>query len=192
MSDKDNRVMTDRRKSLEEEFFARQNAKLKEQLKEKLDREKVRSELREAYPNMSPEVLDRLIDHGFDAEAAAALWLVPLALVAWADGSLSDREREAILRAADQHGIPSGSKAYVRLEEWIAARPSDHLESLWRGYVAAACRDLPAADLARMRDGVIGLATEVAKAAGGFLGLGSRISPEEQTVLDRVGAVFTA
>lgn len=190
MTDHDPRVMKDRRKSLEEEFFARQNAKLKEQLKEKLDRERIRGELQAAYPNMAPEILERLVDHGFDVEAAAGLWLVPLVLVAWADGSLNDREREAILRAADQHGIPSGSKAYQRLEQWIGSNPSDHLEELWHGFVAAACRDLPAADVARMRDGVLRLATDVAQAAGGFLGLGSKISAEEQAVLEKVHAAF--
>ncbi|CAG1000641.1 hypothetical protein MYXO_02984 [Myxococcaceae bacterium] len=191
MSEKDPRVMTDRRRSLEEEFFAKQNAKLKEQLREKLDRERGRAELQAAYPQVAPAMIEHLIDHGFDAEAAAALWLVPLVLVAWADGSLADAEREAILRAAAEHGIPKGSKGYDRLAEWIVSDPSDHLEELWLGFVRAACAGLSANEVEQMRDGVLRLASEVAGAAGGFLGLGTKISQSEQAVLDRVAAAFS-
>ncbi len=41
-----------------------------------------------------------------------------------------------------------------------------------------------------LRDSVMGKARMVAEAAGGFLGLGNKVSAEEQAVLDELAGVF--
>lgn len=187
MADRGSR--TERGKSPEEEFFARQNAKLKEKLKVQLGREQARKDLTAAYPNLSPALTERFLDHGMDVEAVAALGLVPLVMVAWADGEVSEQERAAILTAAGQRGL-GGTKSHVMLVEWLRQRPSPQVVEHWRHYVAAASRDLSPPEREQLRTGVLRLAEDVAKAAGGFLGLGSKISKQEQAVLDEISRAF--
>lgn len=188
--DQDDRVLADRRKALEEDFFRKQNEKLKAKLKAEREREQARAELRQAFPNAPDDALDRLIDHGLDVDAAAALAIVPCVMVAWAEGDVSDREREAVLAAAGEHGLSPGGRAYEFLSRWLADAPSPALMELWSHYVAALCKGLTAEERARLRDRVVGGARDVARATGGFLGLGSKISDAEAAVLAKVEAAF--
>ena len=182
---------TERGTSLEEEFFARQNAKLKEKLKEKLERDQAREALTAAYPNLGPALTERFLDHGMDVEAVAALGLVPLVMVAWADGEVSEKERAAVLTAVGERGL-AGTKSHAMLGEWLRERPSPQVVEHWRHYVAAASRDLSPPEREQLRSGVLRLAEDVAKATGGFLGLGSKISKQEQAVLDEISRAFEA
>jgi hypothetical protein len=76
------------------------------------------------------------------------------------------------------------------LVEWLRQRPSAQVVEHWRQYVGAASRDLSPPEREQLRTGVLRLAEDVAKAAGGFLGLGSKISKQEQAVLDEISQAF--
>ena len=88
------RVLGDRRKALEEEFFKKESEKLRARLREQADRETARAALAEASGIGDAEVLDRLVQLGMSAETFAALSLVPLVEVAWASGKVEPQERE--------------------------------------------------------------------------------------------------
>src|SRR5437763_2479063 len=57
-------------------------------------------ELRKASGMTDPALLDQLVALGMTGKTVAALSLVPLIWVAWADGVIQDNERTAILHAA--------------------------------------------------------------------------------------------
>jgi uncharacterized tellurite resistance protein B-like protein len=182
--------MKERGKSLEAEFFARQDAKLKQKLKVRLEREQARKDLATAYPNLSAELVERFLDDGMDVEAVAALGLIPLVMVAWADGAVSEKERAAILSAAEQRGLGAGTRSHALLSDWLGQRPSAQAIEHWQHFVTTAFRDLSPEEREQLRNGVLRLAEDVARATGGFLGLGSKISTEEQAVLDRIAQAF--
>ncbi len=190
--EQDDRVLADRRKALEEDFFRKQNEKLKAKLKADRDREQMRGELRQAFPHAPEALLDRLIDHGLDVDATAALAIVPCVMVAWAEGDVGERERDAVLAAARDHGLALDGKPYMLLSRWLSEPPSPALMELWSQYVAALCKGLTAEERVRLRDRVVGGAKDVARATGGFLGLGSKISDAEAQVLAKVEAAFDA
>jgi hypothetical protein len=52
------------------------------------------------------------------------------------------------------------------------------------------CAALKPGEKRALRDELLGRARQVAEATGGFLGLGNKISPEEQVVLDELAKVF--
>jgi hypothetical protein len=60
----------------------------------------------------------------------------------------------------------------------------------WKHFVQTAAHELTPDQRDELRTGVLRLAEDVAKAAGGFLGLGSKVSKEEQAVLDEVRRTF--
>jgi len=177
-------------RALEEAFFGQQNARLLEKLRAKAERRARHEALREVVRIEDDAFLDRLIDLGIRPETVLALRLVPLAFVAWADGRIDAAERDAILRAAEEKELPAGSPAHTLLSTWLSHAPEPHLLDLWKGYVRSIWSAFTVEEQNEMRRNMIGLAREVADAAGGFLGLTSRISAAERKVIAEIEAVL--
>src|SRR4029453_17743740 len=64
-------------------------------------------------------VLRLLADLEVSSSVVAALALVPLVEVAWADGELAPEERASVLRASEAQGIRPGSRAHGLLASWM-------------------------------------------------------------------------
>jgi hypothetical protein len=186
------RLLGDRRRLLEEEFFAKENEKLRAQLRQRIESQAHREGLAKASGISHPAVLDHLVKLGLDAETVIALGLVPLIDVAWADGKMAEKERLAVLSAAREKGIDDASPAGLLLASWLSAPPPPKLRNAWIDYVRALCQKLEPHERTELRDDLLGRARAVAEAAGGVLGLGSKISSQEQQELARLEAAFEA
>lgn len=180
----------DRRRALEEEFFAKQNRQLLQQLRETTTAQSKKEALATASGITDAAVLEQLVAMDVSSETLAALSLVPLVEVAWADGKLDAKERSAILAAAEQSGLSKGSASYRLLEEWLGEQPSPQLLVAWKGYVAALSGTLDAQARQALKQDLLGRARAVAEAAGGFLGFGKRVSRAEQAVLTELEQAF--
>src|SRR4030095_6701832 len=132
---------------------------------------------------------DRLVALGIRADTVEALVLVPLVEVAWADGMMDPREREAVLRAAASIGIAERSPGYDLLEAWTHQRPAPELMESGRSYIRTLTRELSADHRWHLEEQVMGKARAVAEAAGGFLGL-AKVSKSEEAVLADLEAAF--
>ena len=173
----------ERGKALEEAFFAKKNKELLDQVKSDLDITTRRDDLKQATGISDDGVLDELIGIGVTSESLAAVSLAPLVLVAWADGTVSDKEREAILTSAEQAGIKADSAAGKMLSGWLTEQPDADLAQTWKDYTQAIGEKLPAGEKVKLGEQLLGRCNKVAEAAGGFLGLGS-VSVKEKAVLD--------
>jgi hypothetical protein len=187
--DHDERVLAERRQALEEAFFAKQNEKLKARMRAAREREEAHTDLHAAFPHAPKELLERFIDQGLDVEAVSALGLVPAVMVAWANGRVGDRARDAVLNAARTAGLAPGSRPYTLLAGWLSERPSSTLIELWTQYVAVVCEGLEPAERVRVRDRVLQLARAVAEATGGLFGI-HRVSEAETALLRRIEQAF--
>ncbi len=176
-------------RNLEEAFFARQDAELTEKIRIKNLESESKEQLAQATGIQDERVLDELFQFGMNTQTIAALCLVPLIEVAWADGTLDDRERAAVLKAVEEEGIKPGSSAYQLLMEWMN-HPEPELGHVWSDYVTALCRIIPADVANLVREEVMGRAYAVAKASGGFLGFGHKVGKAEKKVLEKLEAVF--
>lgn len=181
-------TLKERGDALENEFFTRQNAKATEALRAKLTAEAGREALANAVGISDATVLDALEAAGITAESLAALALVPLVAVAWADGKLDDGEREAIVRAAEQ--AQAGKENRALLDSWLSAAPAPGLLEAWKSYVGSLRGAMEDADYAVLRERIVGGARQVAESAGGFLGLGNKVSASEAAVLEELEASF--
>jgi len=184
------RVLEERRKALENVFFEKENEKLLSRLREKKEREAERKELFDVTRISDDEVLDHLIDVGIRAETWLAISLLPLVEVAWADRVMHNEQRDAILKAAEANGIMPGSDASGLLQEWLTVRPPPSVRRVWKEYIEAVSTVLSGAALEAMREETLEMSKTVAEAAGGFLGLGNRISDVEQQALDDLESAF--
>jgi len=181
--------LRERGRSLEDEFFRRQDARLLERLRERKGAEAQREALAKATGITNAAILERLAKLGIGVETVAALRLVPLVEVAWADDTLDANERGAILARARASGIAPGSPEAALLQSWLDQRPDATLGSAWAELVQGLCETLPPDEVARMRTGLLDGARAVAGASGGMLGLG-RVSAAESAAIARLEAAF--
>lgn len=182
-------VLGDRRRALEDEFFRKQDAKILEKLRLARERQATRDSLADASGIHDDVILNLLVEHKIDATTLAAFALVPLVEVAWADGKLDTRERDAVLNGATDQGIKAGSMAYHLLLNWLDSPSAPSLLRGWVDYTRTLCSKMDAKQRSRLRKEVLGRAEQVAEAAGGFLGLGST-SAEEKEVLRLLEGAF--
>lgn len=175
-----------RAKQAEEEYFRRKEQELVAKLKERSERESRRKGLAEAVGVTDDAILAAIEEMGFSRDVVVVLHLFPLVSVAWADGELADAERVKIVEAARAWGIAPGTPADARLEEWLRERPdpvtTDRALRLIRDILAF--RTLDKGD--DYRANILGMCEAVAGASGGFLGLGSKVSPAERAVIERI------
>jgi len=134
-------------------------------------------------------VLEKLVGLGLRANTIAALSLVPLIQVAWADGAIQDNERTAILQGAHGKGLEKGTDGYELLQAWLSKRPSDALYDAWEAYIKALASQLNDEQNRLLKNQIVGFAKMVAASAGGFLGIG-RVSASEEKVLARIESAF--
>jgi hypothetical protein len=186
----DRDALRERGKGLEDEFFRREDQKLLARLQELRKAELNREQLAKATGITKPEVLDRLLKLGIQVETLAALSIVPLVEVAWADGSLDAKERAAVLEHAGAGGITKGSPAYALLEAWLQHRPSQQLLDAWRDLVRTIRQEIGAEEAERLKAEILERARLVARASGGVLGLGSKVSSAEAAILAHLERPF--
>ena len=178
-----------RRRALEEAFFNKYNDDLLAKLRAKEAAKQKKVGLA-AKTGISDEgVLDDLISAGVEPDTLAALALAPLVLLAWRDGVLADRERGAILRAADEQEFAKTGTAHQLLEKWLDQRPGDELVAAWKGYVGALRKNLSPPAFAALREDILSRTRKVSRTAGGFLGF-ARVTTEEKELLARIEAIL--
>jgi len=147
------------------------------------EQQKGREELRIAAKVDNPVILDKLEKLGITAPAMTAFMLLPLVRLAWADTKMAEGEFHTLLKAADEEGITYGTPAYRLLSRWLDERPSERMIETWADYARALSQELDEESLSALRTATIERAKKIATASGGFLGLGDRVSRDEQNVL---------
>lgn len=176
--------LRDREIALEDSFFFKKDKELLERLKHNVERDVEKTALQTASGIMDDTLLDRMIEAGINAKTAAALALVPLVVVAWADGEVQQKEREAILKGADEAGLTQGDAAYEMLNVWLEVRPDDSLLQVWKDYVRALAKTMNQESLLRLKEDIVVRIHQIAKAAGGIMGLAKVDVSEKQAMKD--------
>src|SRR5437899_1328874 len=98
-----------RERAEEEVYFRQQDARLIAKLRQKAQLSEIAHALAEKLHVDEPELLERIQRLGITLDTGSAFILAPLVEVAWADGSVSHAERDAILHLAKQRGVTPGS-----------------------------------------------------------------------------------
>ena len=177
----------ERRRVLEDSFFALRDRELMEKLKKSVKQEA----LADVCGIKNPAVLQGLVDANISPETITALALVPLIAVAWADGKIAPEERDAIFSATESAGIDSDSVCRQLLDSWLTEPPGAELVEAWKGYIGALGSSASAAAVETLRNDVLDHARQIAHAAGGILGVGS-ISKSEKAVIDDLASAFSS
>jgi hypothetical protein len=181
----DKELFGDRRRTQEEEYFRRQEQELIAKLQQRGREEAARTRMAERTGVADEEILKDLLALGYTPETVMLLHLVPLLQMAWAEGDVSDRERDLIIEAARARGIEKDSPADTQLATWLASRPSDEFFDRTLRAIGAILQTRPAEERDANERDLLSRLTAIASASGGILGFG-RVSPQEQQVLARI------
>ncbi|MFM7736620.1 MAG: hypothetical protein ACKPBU_11660 [Alphaproteobacteria bacterium] len=181
-----------RRLALEEEFFKKQNDALLEKLRNQVETERPAAVLGRITGITDAKVLDTLVALHVNHETLAAFALYPLVEVAWADGRVDEGEREAVLKAAAEQGIASGTAVHEVLGHLLADEPTPAVRDAWHAWAKALRGRVEPSEADAISASLVRQARAVAEASGGFLGVGRRVNEREQLVIDGIGKAFVA
>ena len=183
MADKD--FLGDRRRTQEDAYFHKKEQELIAKLQQRAAERAARERLAGSAGTADEEVLSDLQELGYTPETIALLHLVPLLQMAWAEGNVSDRERELIVEAARSRGIQAGSPADAQLQAWLANRPAEALFEKTLRAVSTILQGRPDAERAADQKDLLANVEAIASASGGILGFGA-VSDSERQVLSRI------
>jgi hypothetical protein len=183
--------LEERRKALEEAFFRKRNRELIAKLRAEEEAKGRKRALSDVSGIRDDSLLDKLVAAGVHSEVLAAFSLTPLIAVAWADRQIDEKERTAVLAAAEQLGMSSDGAAYGLLRSWLEHRPGPELFDAWAAFVKTPRSNLSAAERERLKSETLERTRKVAAAAGGLLGLGT-VGPAERELLGRIERAFDA
>lgn len=175
----------------EDKYFALQDSQTRERMREQFEKKAAEladaDRVAETLHTDDANVVAKIRALGFDGDTARAFELLPLIHVAWADDSVSIRERRQILRVAESRGIEVGSEAFLLIEALLEKKPSD----AFLDETLALLREIVAEEPERAND-IVELSVAVAEASGGFLGLGEKVSTEERELLQHIAGEIGA
>ena len=186
----DKGILSDREKAMEGSYFRQQDEALLAKLRQKAKLDEIAVALADKLQVDNPDLLERVRELGVTVDTAPALFLAPLVQVAWAEGSVTARERECVLRLARERGVEDNSPAMAQLSAWLDERPQDTLFATAVEVLKYGFKVLDPFE----RDARIKTLTdachEVAAASGSelarLLGLGDGVSNEESQILDQI------
>lgn len=138
---------------------------------------------------MDNNLIERLIELGFDSENLEAIRLAPIAEVAWASGRVTQLEHVFAVSAVLSSDMLNAQTAFELYQSWLAKRPDTALWSLWEDYTTDGLARAKHAQEEEFGKRLHQVATRVALASGGLLNQGD-ICGTERRALDRIARVY--
>jgi hypothetical protein len=178
------------RRENEEKYFLRKETELREKLKQRLQEEAHVARLKGEFGEADERVLKAFEEAGFSRETVVLLHLVPLVEVAWADGSVTGAERLQIHEVAKHRDIKPGTAAFDLLEKWLTERPKQEAFDACRRAIRVIFESLPPEKQTSLENELLTAVQHVAKASGGFLGMGHRINDAEHVAIEKLVKAF--
>jgi len=176
--------------TLDDLFFKKEDEKLIKHLKAMKKLKETKEALSDVSGIRNDHIIDKLVELNVRPETLASLSLIPLVEVAWADGNVDDKEKEAVLSSAHKMGFKKDSADYDILAQWMTHKPSKDLITAWVHYIQGLCEKLTESEKADLKKELIDNTKTIALASGGFLGLGNKISKAEADILSQLEKAF--
>ena len=189
-------IFKGRERAFEADYFRKQDEKLLQKMRERAQLQEVAKALTQKLRVDDAELLKRVVELGLNRETGAAILLAPLVQVAWAEGHITEREREVIFQIAASRGIEAGSPAHAQLAAWLATRPSDALFETAIEVMKVAAEVFPPAEREERIKEIVASCKRVAEASGSglakLLGMSAGIDGHEVAALDAIAAKLRA
>ena len=177
---------SDRQRVHEGESFRRRKQELLERRQRRRELEAERRLIAAAIGVDDDEIVLDLQAVGYRPDTIVLLELVPPVQVAWADGRVTERERELFVTIAAREHVAPNSAARTQLEIWLDRPPSPPLFDTSLRAIAGILSSLQTEVRAALRRKLIHDCTMIAVECGGLFGWGHYVWNEEQQVIARI------
>jgi hypothetical protein len=137
----------------------------------------------EAIGERDGDLLADLQAAGYTHDTIVLVEITPQVQIAWADGRVSQPERNVIFEATADRAVAIHSWPHRQLTQWLDHRPSEDFFRVSRRVITRMLLRLPARLRSNVRRSLVRECVAIARASGGLLGWGS-VSAEEQQVID--------
>jgi hypothetical protein len=174
---------------LEQAFFLNQEAILIENMRKLEKRKRTAQELSAISGIQNQHLIEKFLELEIEPKDLAAVSIVPLVVVAWADGNVDDKERVAVMLAAEKMGFAKGCENFAMLQDWLTHKPKPQLLEAWTHYVEGIVSEMNSQDVASFQKEILEHAQMVAKASGGMLGM-AKVSANEKAILTQLENAF--
>lgn len=187
-------ILRERGQAMEAQWARQRDEELLKKLRERAKLEEVSAALARKLRVDDPALRQRIIDLGITHDTGPALFLAPLVQIAWADGDVTERERETILGMAAARGTGPGSPAHTQVLEWLKKQPPTALYDAAVEVLKVGISVLPEEEKKQRVDAYADSFRRVAEASGGGLGRvfgrANAISAEEEALIARITAAL--
>ena len=119
-------LKSEKMNDLVEQFFFKENKKLEEKYRAMQQMKKTKEALAAVSGIDDNLVLEKFIALDLRPETLASISMVPLIEIAWADGTIDPKEKEAILSAVGKFGWTQDSLNYELLDQWLKKNRPPH------------------------------------------------------------------
>jgi hypothetical protein len=184
------RSFEERMRRLEGKFFPSDDPGLSEKLREMKQARESREALSQALGVRDDALINQLLELDITPEVVAALMVIPFLEVAWANGSIDESGRMAVLACAERLGFQRGVVEYELLEQWLQNRPDPKLFRAWSHCIEGICEQLTNKEVEALKASFLNHARAVALASGGERGTGSAVSLSGAQILRSMEAAF--
>ena len=184
------RSLDDRMRRLEGKFFPSDDPGLTGKLRDMKQMRESREALSQALGVRNEAVINQLLELDVAPEVVTALMVIPFLEVAWAEGTIDDNGRAAVLACAERLGFVRGGVDYALLEQWLQSRPEPKLFRAWSHCIEGICEQLTNKEIEVLKTSFLNHARTVALAAGGERGTGSMVSLSGAQILRSLEAAF--
>jgi hypothetical protein len=178
-------------RSREDEYFWKKDQELIEKMRQKAAAEQANREMGAKAGLDDPEMIQELQALGFTPESVVLLPLMPLVQIAWAEGGVSDAERQLIVKLARSRGVVEGSTTDGQLSAWLTNQPDPQVFARATRLIRAMLASPGAASSGLTADDLVAYCENIAAASGGVFGM-KRISSEERALLSSIAAGLKA
>jgi hypothetical protein len=176
--------------ALEDAFFLKQDQMLMEKQRALKELEQSKRALAEVSGIKNDAILTKFVELGIEPQVLVSLGVAPLVAVAWADGRVDPKEREAVLHGGSGFKSVEGKMDGELLDRWLSHQPGPELMTAWTHYVEGFCECLSREERELLKTRLLKRARAVAESTGSFLGLTSGVSAAEQAVLKQIEDAF--
>jgi hypothetical protein len=177
-------------RSREDEYFWKKDQELIAKMRRTAEVDTARREMGARVGLQDPELVNELEALGFTPETVVLLPLVPLVQIAWAEGGVSNAERQLIVKLARARGVADATPADRQLAAWLDSSPGEQVFAR-AGRLIRAMLASPTSPAAKFSaDELVKYCESIAAASGGILGL-NKVSAEERAVLAQLANDLT-
>jgi hypothetical protein len=167
----------------ESAFLRNVDSILEDRLQDSVESLVAKKRLKERTQFEDNKLIDELTKLGVTEDSLIAMRAVPIVMVAWSSGKVSEAERKSAMVQAINAGVRGGSVAAVLVEHWLKRKPPLMIVDAYKRYIHAELGKISEEEKQERIKRIEERMMSVAKVSGGHFGF-AKVSQKEHQMIE--------